>query len=119
MIWRLHGDRQLDFGSRVQIMGVLNVTPDSFYDGGRHVDPQRAADHAMRLADEGADIIDIGGESSRPPVYGEVTPVPAEEECRRVVPVLEAIRRQSDAPIQPSSRTCQWVGWPGFFGWSR
>jgi dihydropteroate synthase len=99
VIWRLHGDRQLDFGSRVQIMGVLNVTPDSFYDGGRHVDPQRAADHAMRLADEGADIIDIGGESSRPPVYGELTPVPAEEECRRVVPVVEAIRRQSDAPI--------------------
>ena len=58
MIWRLHGDRQLDFGSRVQIIGVLNVTPDSFYDGGRHVDPQRAADHAMRLADEGADIIE-------------------------------------------------------------
>lgn len=99
MIWRLQGDRQLDFGSRVQILGVLNVTPDSFYDGGRYVDPQRGADHALRLAHEGADIIDIGGESSRPPVYGEAVPVTAEEECRRVIPVVEAIRRQSDIPI--------------------
>ena len=86
MIWRLHGDRQLDFGSRVQIMGVLNVTPDSFYDGGRHVDPQRAADHAMRLAAEGAAIIDIGGESTRPGAER----LWEGDEIERVVPAIRA-----------------------------
>ncbi|MBQ39447.1 MAG: dihydropteroate synthase [Candidatus Latescibacteria bacterium] len=99
MIWRLHGDRRVEFGQRTQILGVLNVTPDSFYDGGRYVEPLLAAEQALRLEAEGADIIDIGGESSRPPVYGEVAPVCAEEECHRVVPVVEAIRRQSDVPL--------------------
>ncbi|HCL31357.1 MAG TPA: dihydropteroate synthase [Candidatus Latescibacteria bacterium] len=99
MIWRLHRHRQIDFDLRVQIIGVLNVTPDSFYDGGRYVDSQQAADHALQLTDEGADIIDIGGESSRPPIYGEVAPVAIDEECRRVVPVVKAIRRQSEIPI--------------------
>jgi dihydropteroate synthase len=99
VIWRLQGGRHLDFCRRVQIFGVLNVTPDSFYDGGRYFDPERAAEHAMRLSGEGADVIDIGGESSRPPIYGQAQTIDREEECRRVVPVVEALRRQSDVPV--------------------
>jgi len=72
-------------------MGILNVTPDSFFDGGRYFDPGRAVDHGLRLADEGADIIDVGGESSRP----GSDPIPAEEEIRRVVPVISSLRAQT------------------------
>ncbi len=70
---------------RPLVMGVVNVTPDSFSDGGRFLDPLAAAELARRLVDEGADILDIGGESSRP----GAAPVPLEEELRRVMPVLE------------------------------
>jgi dihydropteroate synthase len=73
-------------------MGVLNVTPDSFYDGGRFFDPGRAASQGLRLAEEGADIIDIGGESSRP----GAEPISADEEIRRVLPVLTALRSQTN-----------------------
>jgi len=69
------------------VMGVLNVTPDSFSDGGRYVDPGAAVDRALRMAEEGADLLDLGGESTRP---GSPA-VPAEEEIRRVVPVLERL----------------------------
>jgi dihydropteroate synthase len=69
-------------------MGVVNVTPDSFYDGGRHADPRAAIEHARRLVAEGADLLDIGGESSRP----GADPVPADEELRRVLPVLDGLR---------------------------
>lgn len=69
------------------VMGIVNVTPDSFSDGGRFAAPQAAIDHARRLIDEGADLIDIGGESTRP----RATPVSAGEELRRVLPVLEAL----------------------------
>lgn len=72
---------------RALIMGVLNVTPDSFSDGGRFFDPARALEHANRMIAEGADILDIGGESSRP----GAAPVGAEEELRRVMPVLEKL----------------------------
>ena len=72
---------------RVLVMGVVNVTPDSFYDGGRHADPQAAIDHARRLAEEGADLLDVGGESTRP----GAAPVTAEEELARILPVLEGI----------------------------
>jgi dihydropteroate synthase len=68
-------------------MGVVNVTPDSFYDGGRHADPQGAIGHARRLAKEGADLLDVGGESSRP----GAAPVTAEEELARILPVLDGI----------------------------
>ncbi|MFA6109736.1 MAG: dihydropteroate synthase [Candidatus Latescibacterota bacterium] len=98
MIWRL-GDRVLDFRARVQVMGILNVTPDSFYDGGRYADPGAAVEQALRLVEEGADLIDVGGESSRPPVYGQAATVPVAEECRRVLPVIEGIRRQSPIPL--------------------
>lgn len=77
-------------GSRTLIMGVLNVTPDSFSDGGRYTSVEAAAAHASRLAEEGADIIDIGGESTRP----GADPVSLEEELRRVIPVVEAVRAE-------------------------
>lgn len=70
-------------------MGVLNVTPDSFSDGGRFFDPERAIDHARRLVAEGADILDIGAESTRP--YGGAVAVPADEERHRLEPVLPAV----------------------------
>ena len=73
--------------SRPLVMGVVNVTPDSFSDGGLHSDSRRALEHAQRLIDEGADIIDLGGESTRP----GAAPVPLDEERRRVLPVLERI----------------------------
>ncbi|MCJ7612909.1 MAG: dihydropteroate synthase, partial [Candidatus Aminicenantes bacterium] len=80
-------------GIRTWFMGVLNITPDSFYDGGRFLDPGRALARGLELAAQGADIIDIGGESSRP----GSEPVSAEEEMRRVVPVLTGLRRQTSA----------------------
>jgi dihydropteroate synthase len=85
-IWQC-GRFLLDY-SRPLLMGVVNVTPDSFSDGGRFFDPLQAIDHAWRLIDEGADLIDIGGESTRP----GARPVDAAEELRRVLPVLQALR---------------------------
>ncbi|UCF39483.1 MAG: dihydropteroate synthase [Acidobacteriota bacterium] len=76
-------------------MGVVNITPDSFSDGGRFFDPSRAVEHALRLIAEGADILDIGGESTRP----GAEPVSAEEELSRVIPVLEAIRPKTEILI--------------------
>ncbi|HEV2075623.1 MAG TPA: dihydropteroate synthase [Thermoleophilaceae bacterium] len=81
---------------RPLIMGVLNVTPDSFSDGGLFLEPDAAVRHGERLAAEGADVIDVGGESTRPKgtAYGEgAQPVPAEEELGRVLPVVEALGR--------------------------
>ena len=76
-------------------MGIVNVTPDSFSDGGLFLDAQAAVDHALHLVDEGADILDVGGESTRP--YS--TPVDEAEELRRVVPVIEALARRTSVPI--------------------
>jgi dihydropteroate synthase len=76
-------------------MGILNVTPDSFYDGGRYADTDRAYDHAMQMAEEGADIIDVGGESTRP----GSKPVSSVEEIDRVCPVIERISRMVSIPI--------------------
>lgn len=93
------GRRSLVLGERTRIMGVLNVTPDSFSDGGRFLTPEVAVVHALQLLDEGADIIDIGGESTRPGsavaggVRRERAAVSAEEEKGRILPVIEAIRR--------------------------
>ena len=80
---------------RTLIMGVLNVTPDSFYDGGRFFEPQRALEHAEHLVAEGADILDIGGESSRP----GSDPVSAEEELRRVGQLIETLAVNLNVPI--------------------
>lgn len=83
-------------GVRTLIMGVLNVTPDSFSDGGRYFDTGRAVQRGLELAREGADWIDVGGESTRPGSQ----PVPAEEELRRVLPVIRSLRRKlRDVPI--------------------
>jgi dihydropteroate synthase len=84
------------------VMGIVNVTPDSFSDGGLYTETGEAVAHAMRLVDEGADILDIGGESSRPRsnAYGEGSqPVSVIEEIRRVVPVVQALAQQTDIPI--------------------
>lgn len=81
------GDRALAL-DRARIMGILNVTPDSFSDGGRFVDPEAAAAHARAMAADGADIIDVGGESTRP----GAEPVDADAEIRRVLPVIERLR---------------------------
>lgn len=85
---------------RARIMGIVNVTPDSFSDGGRLNGVQAAVDHALRLADEGADILDIGGESTRP----GSDPVPVEEELSRVMPVIEALRPRTEALISIDTR---------------
>jgi dihydropteroate synthase len=87
--WRLR-TKALQFGRRPLLMGIVNVTPDSFSDGGQFLDHQAAVAHALRLLDDGADILDIGGESTRP--YS--TPVGEQEELRRVLPVIEQVRRQ-------------------------
>lgn len=92
--WRLR-TRTLRFGRLPLLMGIVNVTPDSFSDGGKFDDPARAVEQAMKLAAEGADILDIGGESTRP--YS--TPVTAEDELRRVLPVITAIVRQCNVPV--------------------
>jgi len=83
------GERSLDFSAKTGVMGILNITPDSFYDGGRYLDPQAAVDHAHQMLAEGADIIDIGGQSSRP----GSDPVSEAEEERRVVPIVEAVAK--------------------------
>ncbi|MBI4466577.1 MAG: dihydropteroate synthase [Acidobacteria bacterium] len=85
----------LVLGERTLLMGVLNVTPDSFSDGGRFLDPDRAAAHALEMQRAGADIIDIGGESARPGAIG----VSAEEELKRVLPVLQRLKRRLHVPI--------------------
>jgi dihydropteroate synthase len=89
------GRHRLELGRRTCIMGIVNVTPDSFSDGGRFLDPRNAVAQGLRLAAEGADIIDIGGESTRP--FSES--VSADEEIRRVVPVIAELAQQIRIPI--------------------
>ena len=89
------GNKVLHWGERTYIMGILNVTPDSFSDGGRFVDICAAVAHAKKMAAEGADIIDIGGESTRP----GAAPVPEEEEKKRVIPVIERLKDEIEVPI--------------------
>jgi len=80
---------------RTLIMGILNVTPDSFYDGGRYADVEQAVASGLRMIEEGADILDIGGESTRP----GARPASAPEELDRILPVVSALRRQSSVPL--------------------
>ena len=84
-----------DFSQRTYIMGILNVTPDSFSDGGKYFDKERAVEQALRMQDEGADIIDIGGESTRP----GAEKISVKEEISRVVPVIEALANKVNIPI--------------------
>ncbi len=98
-LWSI-ADRVLDTANRPLIMGIVNVTPDSFYDGGRYDDVQRAVDRALRLEEEGADLLDIGGESTRP----GAEPVPLDEELRRVVPVIEKLSQKTTLPLSVDTR---------------
>lgn len=91
---RFADGRQLEL-SRPLVMGILNVTPDSFSDGGRFVETETAISHALRMIDEGVDILDIGGESTRP----GADPVSVEDELARVAPVIEAVRSRTKTPI--------------------
>jgi len=91
----LPGKPQLQLGARTLVMGILNVTPDSFADGGQHFDFDRAVAAGIRMVAEGADIIDVGGESTRP----GAEPLPEDEELRRVLPVVERLAAQTEAPI--------------------
>lgn len=86
----LPGGRALQLGARTLVMGILNVTPDSFSDGGRYTDVEAAVEQAKRMVAEGADLLDIGGESTRP----GFAKVGAEEELRRVLPAIRAVRRE-------------------------
>jgi dihydropteroate synthase len=92
---------QLDCAGRIlaldrpRVMGIVNITPDSFSDGGEHATVDAAVAHALRLAEEGADILDIGGESTRPGAEA----VPLEEELRRVIPVIERLAKETALPI--------------------
>jgi dihydropteroate synthase len=92
--------REYDLSQRTLLMGVLNITPDSFSDGGRFFEWTRAVEQGKRLAEEGADILDLGGESTRP----GSRPVSEEEELRRVIPVIEVLRPEISLPISIDTR---------------
>lgn len=93
--WHIAGGRTLPIGERTLVMGVLNVTPDSFSDGGQFNSLDRALAHAEQMIAEGADIIDVGGESTRPGLAA----VSVEEELQRVIPVIERLAKNSTVPI--------------------
>jgi len=95
--------RTLVLGERTLVMGVLNVTPDSFSDGGTFLDPQRAVEHALEMERAGADLLDIGGESTRPGSTGTA----AETELARILPVLEGLRGALRIPISIDTRKSQ------------
>lgn len=109
--WNL-GSRSLELGKRTLVMGVVNVTPDSFFDGGKFLDRDKAVAQALRLLEQGADIIDIGGESTRPgaridsgreqdstPSIAGAPPVTAEEELRRVIPVISELKKKNSTAV--------------------
>ena len=93
--WNI-GSRTLQLGKRTLVMGVLNVTPDSFSDGGQHADHDGALQHALKMLEEGADIIDVGGESTRP---GAKAAVSEKEELDRVIPVIKSLKNKSPQSI--------------------
>jgi len=94
VIWKVRG-QSLDLTHRALLMGIVNVTPDSFSDGGSFLDPLAACKHGLKLIEEGADILDIGGESTRPGSQS----VPFEEEIQRVIPVIQRLRHETKALI--------------------
>jgi len=101
-LWRI-GDRIFDLSRQGLIMGILNVTPDSFSDGGKFFTAESAVEHGLRMVEEGAQIIDVGGESTRP----GAEPVAAEEELRRVLPVIEQLRVKIDTVISIDTSKAQ------------
>jgi dihydropteroate synthase len=92
--WHIR-DRVIEFGRRPLVMGIVNVTPDSFSDGGQYLDPTRAVEHALKLVAEGVDILDIGGESTRP----GAGVVPLDEELRRIVHVVAEVAQRTSVPL--------------------
>lgn len=100
--WRA-GDHAWNCTERTLVMGVLNVTPDSFSDGGHFFDPDAAVKHAVRMTEDGADVLDVGGESTRP----GSDPVPADEELGRVLPVIRRIAPEVDVPISIDTRRAE------------
>jgi dihydropteroate synthase len=97
--WRLR-DRTIDCSARTLVMGILNVTPDSFSDGGRHFDPEVAVASGVQMVADGADLLDVGGESTRP----GSEPVPPAQEIDRVVPVIKRLAAEVDVPISIDTR---------------
>ena len=100
--WRA-GERLLEYGARTLVMGVLNVTPDSFSDGGRFLDHEDAVAQGIRMAEEGADVVDVGGESTRP----GSEEVPVEAEIDRTVPVIKRLAAELDVPISIDTRKAE------------
>lgn len=94
------GNTKFDIGARTYIVGIVNLTPDSFYDGGKHNSINQAISYAEKLVSEGADIIEIGGESSRP----GATPVEEEVELSRVLPILKELKKHINVPISIDTR---------------
>jgi dihydropteroate synthase len=94
---------KLDFSGGTLVMGVLNVTPDSFSDGGEFFDTSKAIEHGLQMAGDGAAIIDVGGESTRP----GSSPISTEEQIRRIVPVIEALARKINVPISIDTINCE------------
>ena len=99
VMWRVR-DTTIDCSARTHVMGILNVTPDSFSDGGRHFDPEVAVAAGIRMVADGADVLDVGGESTRP----GSTAVPAAEEIDRVVPVVKRLAAEVEVPISIDTR---------------
>jgi dihydropteroate synthase len=100
--WRV-GDRVIDVSGRTHVMGILNVTPDSFSDGGRYFDPEVAVAAGIRMAEEGADFLDVGGESTRPGSQA----VPASEEIDRVVPVIKRLAAEVSVPVSVDTKKAE------------
>jgi dihydropteroate synthase len=98
-VWRCR-DHRLELGRRTLVMGVVNVTPDSFSDGGAYLDPGAAIAHGVRLVEEGAHLVDVGGESTRP----GSDPVPDDEEIARVAPVIAGLVDRVDVPVSVDTR---------------
>ena len=103
--WRL-GDRTLECGPPTRVMGVLNVTPDSFSDGGRFLDHEAAVEHGLRMATDGADLLDVGGESTRPGSQA----VSIDEEIARVLPVVKRLAAEVDVPVSIDTRKPEVAG---------
>ena len=95
------GSRDFPSGEKTYVMGILNVTPDSFSDGGKYSEPDHAVKQAERMIAEGADIIDVGGESTRP---GH-TQIGDEEEIQRVVPIIRKLKENFDVPVSIDTRS--------------
>ena len=99
-------DRLLHLGRRTHVMGVINVTPDSFSDGGLYFDPDRAVEHGLEMERDGADMIDIGGESTRP--YSQK--ISSQEEKERVVPIIARLSSRLSIPISIDTRKADVAG---------